>query len=181
MFAMEWHTVHVDIMTVAKSLAGGLPLSGVVGRADVMDAVEPGGLGGTYAGNPLAVAAAHAVLDVMEEERLPERSVELGALLTVALQGLQSRVPQLKEVRRLGGMVAAEFFTADGNAPDAGFAKRVQEATMSRGLLLLTCGAYANVIRFLFPLTIESNLFEEALGIMRTSLLEVSAGCAHVR
>ena len=178
MFAMEWHTVQADLMTVAKSIAGGLPLSGVVGRAEVMDAAEPGGLGGTYAGNPLAVAAAHAVLDVLQEERLAERSLRLGATLTAALEAAGSGVSQLREVRGLGSMVAAEFFTPDGKRPDAGFAKRVQEVAMSRGLLLLTCGTYANVIRFLYPLTIEDTLFEEALEILRDSLFEAASTCA---
>jgi 4-aminobutyrate aminotransferase len=177
MFAMEWHAVHADLMTVAKSIGGGLPLSGVIGRAEVMDAAEPGGLGGTYAGNPLAIAAAHAVLDVLEEERLCERSEKLGARLSAALEGIRSSVPHLREVRSQGSMIAAEFFTLDGKGPDPTFTKRVQEAAMARGLILLTCGIHGNVIRFLYPLTIEDAIFEEGLGILRDSLIH-AAGSA---
>jgi 4-aminobutyrate aminotransferase len=175
MFAMDWHDAHADLFTVAKSLAGGLPLSGVVGRADLMDAPDPGGLGGTYAGNPLAVAAAHAVLDVLKEENLLERSIALGGRLRSTLESMKSKVPQLKEVRGPGSMVAAEFFTADGRSPDSAFAKNVQELAMGRGLLLLTCGTHGNVIRFLYPLTIEDEVFAEAMGLLEQSLVEAAA------
>jgi 4-aminobutyrate aminotransferase len=168
-FAMHHHEVAPDLMTVAKSLAAGLPLSGVVGRAEVMDAPAPGGLGGTYAGNPLAVAAAHAVLDVIEEERLVERANVLGARLRARLEGLRPKVPSLAEVRGPGAMVAIELMGPDG-APDAELAKAVQRRALERGLLLLTCGVHANVIRFLFPLTIEDDVFAEALGILEAAL-----------
>jgi 4-aminobutyrate aminotransferase-like enzyme len=140
-----------------------------------MDAPDPGGLGGTYAGNPLAVAAAHAVLDVLEEENLLERSIALGGRLRSTLESMKSKVPQLKEVRGPGSMVAAEFFTADGRSPDSAFAKKVQELAMGRGLLLLTCGTHGNVIRFLYPLTIEDEVFAEAMGLLEQSLVEAAA------
>jgi 4-aminobutyrate aminotransferase len=158
-----------DLMTSAKSMAAGLNLSAVTGRAEVMDAPAPGGLGGTYAGNPLAVAAAHAVIDIMREEQLPARGQQLGDQLQARLKGLQARVPQLAEVRGLGAMVAAEFRHADGR-PDADFTKQVQARALAQGLILLTCGMDGNVLRFLFPLTIEQPLFEEALVILETAL-----------
>ncbi len=169
MFAMEHHDVVADLVTVAKSLGGGLPISGVVGRAEVMDAPAPGGLGGTYAGNPLAVAAAHAVLDVIAEEQLVERANVLGDRLKDRLERIQARVPALAEVRGPGAMVAAEFMQP-GGGPDADFAKRVQARALEGGLLLLTCGVHANVIRFLFPLTIEDAVLHEGLAILEKAL-----------
>nr|WP_217908476.1 4-aminobutyrate--2-oxoglutarate transaminase [Burkholderia glumae] len=172
LFAMQHHDVLPDLITMAKSLAGGMPLSGVVGRADVMDAAAPGGLGGTYAGNPLAVAAAHAVLDIIDEERLEARAVTLGDKLKARLAALQPEVPQIADVRGPGAMVAVEFFKAGTQEPDADFTKRVQARALERGLLLLICGVHSNVIRFLFPLTIPDAVFDEALGILDTVLKE---------
>ena len=174
MFAMEHFGVLPDLMTIAKSLAGGLPLSAVTGRAEIMDAPTPGGLGGTYAGNPLAVAAAHAVIDVMRDERLPERGQRLGDQLKGVLEGLRAEVPQITDVRGLGAMVAVEFNRVGGAAgsetPDPDFTKKVQAEALKRGLILLTCGVNANVIRFLFPLTIQEPVFLEAMEILRASL-----------
>ena len=169
-FAMHHHDVLPDLMTVAKSLGAGLPISGVVGRAEVMDAPAPGGLGGTYAGNPLAIAAAHAVLDVIEEEKLVERANLLGGRLTARLQALTARVPRIAEVRGPGAMLAVEFMKPGGGGPDADFAKQVQARALEQGLVLLTCGVYANVIRFLFPLTIQEPVFEEGLAILERAL-----------
>lgn len=172
LFAMahyEDQGITPDLMTSAKSMAAGLNLSAVTGRAEVMDAPAPGGLGGTYAGNPLAVAAAHAVIDIMCEEQLPERGQQLGDQLQARLKALQARVPPLAEVRGQGAMVAAEFRHADGR-PDADFTKKVQARALEKGLILLTCGMDSNVLRFLFPLTIEQSLFEEALVILETAL-----------
>ncbi|AJX35187.1 4-aminobutyrate--2-oxoglutarate transaminase [Burkholderia oklahomensis] len=172
LFAMEHYDVSADLMTIAKSLAGGMPLSGVVGRADVMDAAAPGGLGGTYAGNPLAVAAAHAVLDVIDEEKLADRATVLGDRLKAKLAALRADVPQIVDVRGPGAMVAAEFVDPDTRASDAAFTKRVQALALERGLLLLICGVDANVIRFLFPLTIPDAVFDEALGMLESVLKE---------
>lgn len=166
MFAMQHHEVRPDLMTVAKSLAGGLPLSAVCGRAEVMDAPAPGGLGGTYAANPLAVAAAHAVLDAIAEEGLCVRAQQLGQRLAAVLHEGRG----IAEVRALGSMVAAEFLDAASGAPDAERARGVQQAALQRGLILLTCGAYGNVIRFLYPLTIPEGDFERALAILRDVL-----------
>ena len=170
MFAMEHFGVSPDILTLAKSMAGGTTLSAVVGRADVMDAPNPGGLGGTYAGNPLAIAAAHAVLDVMAEEKLPERAQLLGDRLKARLESAKSKNKTMGDIRALGAMVAVEFVNPDTGAPDADKAKVVQMAALKKGLLLLTCGVYGNVIRFLFPLTIEDAVFEEAMVILDSVL-----------
>ena len=172
LFAMEHYDVAADLITMAKSLAGGMPLSGVVGRADLMDAAAPGGLGGTYAGNPLALASAHAVLDVIDDERLCERAVQLGDTLKARLEALRGEIPQLADVRGPGAMVAAEFLEPGTGNPDQAFVKRVQARALERGLLLLVCGTYGNVIRFLFPLTIEAAIFDEALGLLEEVLKE---------
>ncbi|PRC93211.1 4-aminobutyrate--2-oxoglutarate transaminase [Solimicrobium silvestre] len=173
LFAMEHYGVIPDLMTIAKSLAGGMPLSGVCGKADIMDAPAPGGLGGTYAGNALAVAAALAVLDIIDDEKLIERANQLGQRLTNQLhttmqdQGVKSRVA---EVRGLGSMIAIEFKHPESGKPDADFTKKVQAYALDKGLLLLSCGVYGNVIRFLYPLTITDALMTEALGILDAAL-----------
>ncbi len=170
MFAMEHFDVLPDLMCIAKSLAGGVPLSAVTGRAEIMDAPAPGGLGGTYAGNPLAIAAAHAVIDVTAEERLPERGQKLGDQLKAVVEGVRADVPQIFDIRGLGAMVAVEFNRAGTDEPDADMTKRVQAEALKRGLILLTCGVNVNVIRFLFPLTIQQPVFDEAMGILREAL-----------
>jgi len=172
LFAMHHYDVLPDLMTIAKSLAGGMPLSGVVGRAEIMDAAQPGGLGGTYAGNPLAVAAAHAVLDVINEENLAERAELLGQQLKTRLRKLQAVVPHLAEVRGPGAMVAAEFVDPANGEPATEFIKKIQASALERGLLLLSCGVSGNVIRFLFPLTIQQTVFDEALEILEAVLTE---------
>lgn len=170
MFAMHHHDVLPDLMTLAKSLAGGVPLSAVCGRAEIMDAPAPGGLGGTYHGNALSVAAAHAVLDVIEDEQLAARAEALGTKLKARLNALRAKLPGISDVRGLGAMVAVEFAKADGS-PDADFTKAVVQRAQAAGLLLLTCGVHANVIRFLFPLTIEDPVFDEGMAILDKALL----------
>jgi len=170
LFAAEHYDVLPDIMTIAKSMAGGMTLSAVCGKAAVMDGPAPGGLGGTYAGNPLAIVASHAVIDIIEREQLVERSNLLGKKLTARLNAAQARVPALKEVRGLGSMVAAEFFDPATGEPSPDAVKRVQQAALEEGLILLTCGVYANVIRFLYPLTTEDAIFDEALDIIDRAL-----------
>jgi 4-aminobutyrate aminotransferase len=171
LFAMEHFGVQPDLMTLAKSLAGGTTLSAVCGRAAVMDGPAPGGLGGTYAGNPLAIAAAHAVLDVMLEERLPERAQVLGDQMVAHLHAAKARHVFVGDVRGLGAMVACDFVHPDTGAPDADRAKKVQAEALKRGLLLLTCGVYGNTLRFLFPLTIEDALFHEGLAVLDAALV----------
>ena len=175
LFAMEHFGVVPDLMTIAKSLAGGVPLSAVTGKAEIMDAPAPGGLGGTYAGNPLAIAAAHAIIDVMREERLPERGGQLGEQLRRMLEAMRTNVPQIADVRGLGAMLAVEFARPGSGEPDAEFTKKVQAEALKRRLILLSCGVNANVLRFLFPLTIQQPVFDEALGILRESLQAASA------
>jgi 4-aminobutyrate aminotransferase len=170
MFACEHFGLVPDLMTIAKSLAAGMPLSAVTGRAEIMDAPSPGGLGGTYAGNPMAIAAAHAVIDVMVEDKLAERGQRLGDQLKAVLQSLRAEVPQISDVRGLGAMVAAEFNKAGTDSPDQDFTKRVQAEALKRNLILLTCGVNANVVRFLFPLTIPDAVFAEAMDILRASM-----------
>jgi 4-aminobutyrate aminotransferase len=170
LFAAEHYDVLPDMMIMAKSLAGGMTLSAVNGKAEVMDGPAPGGLGGTYAGNPLAIAAAHAVIDILEEEQLVALSNTLGQKLTAHLKAAQASTPSLKDVRGLGSMIAAEFFDPITNQPSADIAKRVQQAALEQGLILLTCGIYANVIRFLYPLTTEDSVFDEALAIIDDAL-----------
>ena len=170
MFAMEHFGVVPDLMTIAKSLAAGMPLSAVTGKAEIMDAPNPGGLGGTYAGNPMAIAAAHAVIDVMVEERLPERGQRLGDELKSVLQSLRTDVPHIADVRGLGAMVAVELNKPGSDSPDADFTKRVQAEALKRNLILLSCGVNANVVRFLFPLTIPDAVFAEAMDILRTAM-----------
>ena len=166
MFAMEHYGVSPDLMTLAKSMGGGTTLSAVVGRSAIMDAPNPGGLGGTYAGHPLAIAAAHAVLDVMAEEQLPARAQVLGERLVAHLHKAKAANACIGDVRALGAMVACDFVNPHTGAPDADKAKQVQQAALKKGLLLLTCGVYGNVLRFLFPLTIEDAVFDEGLDIL---------------
>ena len=163
-----------DLITTAKSLAGGFPISGVVGRAEVMDAPGPGGLGGTYAGSPLGCAAALAVLDVFEQEQLLARSQEMGEYLTTQLQRLSASVPAIGDVRGLGAMVAIELFQtregcADISQPDAELTRRVVAEASRRGLILLSCGTHGNVIRILVPLTASNALLDEGLAVLGQS------------
>ena len=166
-FAVEQSGVAPDLITTAKSMAGGFPISAVVGRADVMDAAAPGGLGGTYAGSPVACAAALAVLDVFEQENLLQRSRNVGQRLTTALQAMAERHACIGDVRGMGAMVAVELFrNGDVQQPDADLAKRITAEATARGLILLTCGTYGNVIRILVPLTASDALLDEGLAIM---------------
>ena len=171
-FAMEQMGVTADLTTFAKSVAGGFPLAGVCGRADLMDAIAPGGLGGTYAGNPVSCAAALAVLEVFEEENLLARARTLGHMLTQRLQKLAENDKRIAQVRGLGAMVACELFTAEGQ-PDPELATRLVQLARERRLLLLSCGQYANVIRILVPLTATDVEVDEGMGIMAACLEEL--------
>ena len=170
MFAMEHYDVLPDLMTLAKSLAGGMPLSAITGRAEIMDAPAPGGLGGTYSGNPVAIAASHAVLDVIADEKLVERANVLGARLRTVLEAARAKQPGIADIRGLGAMVAVEFMKPGTRDPDPEFTQQVQAAALQKGLLLLTCGVYGNVIRFLFPLTIPDPVLDEGLAILGAAL-----------
>lgn len=176
LFAMEHYDVVPDLTTMAKSLAGGFPLSAVTGRAELMDAPGPGGLGGTYAGNPLAIAAAHAVLDVIEEEKLCDRANQLGNRLKQRLEAIRADVPHIMDIRGLGFMNAVEFKIPGTDKPNADFTNAVRVKALEKGLILLTCGVYSNVIRFLAPITIQDEVFNEALDLIEASIREVAAG-----
>ncbi|MGB6241891.1 MAG: 4-aminobutyrate--2-oxoglutarate transaminase [Castellaniella sp.] len=169
MFAIEHSGVTPDLITMAKSLAGGMPLSGVCGRAELMDAAPRGSLGGTYAGNPLAIAAALAVLDIIDDEALIARADTLGTRLKQALA--DRKHPRIADIRGLGSMVAAEFRRPDGR-PDPGTAAAIQRRALERGLVLLTCGADGHVIRFLFPLTIPDGILDEGLAILMDAMAD---------
>ncbi|MBB3811377.1 4-aminobutyrate--2-oxoglutarate transaminase [Pseudochelatococcus contaminans] len=175
-YASEQWPVAPDILTTAKSLAGGFPLSAVTGRAELLDAAVVGGLGGTYAGSPIACAAALAVLEVFEKENLLQRAKDIGARLTERFKGLSQQHPEIVDVRGPGAMVAFELAEA-GNpgAPDAALTKRIVSEAQSRGLILLSCGTYANVIRILVPLTASDELIEEGLDIIADSLVAATA------
>ena len=180
MFAIEHAGVVPDLITMAKSVAGGVPLSAVTGKAEIMDAPGPGGLGGTFAGSPLACAAGLAVLEVMREEQLLKRSQEIGRFMSSRLKGLQVRFPCVGEVRNLGAMVALELVKNMRAAePDAELTKAVVQAAGRRGLIILSCGVYSNVIRFLAPLTISDALLKEGCSVFEQALEEVAgAGVA---
>jgi 4-aminobutyrate aminotransferase/(S)-3-amino-2-methylpropionate transaminase len=175
-FAVEQSGVAPDLITMAKSMAGGFPISAVVGRAEVMDAAGPGGLGGTYAGSPIACAAALAVLDIFEKENLLQRSVEVGQRLTAGLKAMAVKHSCIGDVRGLGAMVAMELFkNGDIKQPDTDLAKRISAEATKRGLILLTCGTYGNVIRVLVPLTASDAILDEGLAIIAASFDAVAS------
>ena len=171
MFGFQSAGIQPDLVTVAKSLAGGLPLAGVVGRADIMDAPAPGGLGGTYAGNPLGCAAALAVLDIFEEENLLAQARELGELLHAGLNKLAADFPAIGAVRGEGAMVALEF-VADGDPfqPDPAFAQTIIDRCREQGLLVIKCGVHRSTVRLLAPLNTPTDIANEALAILRNAI-----------
>ncbi|UWR35664.1 4-aminobutyrate--2-oxoglutarate transaminase (plasmid) [Sulfitobacter sp. W027] len=173
LFAMEHAGVAADLVTMAKGLAGGFPLSAVTGRSEVVDAAPTGGIGGTYAGNPLAVAAAHAVLDVIVEEDLCARAEEVGNALRERLDALAARqgLEAIGDVRGLGAMVAFELVTDRATrTPDAALTQAIVAEAEARGLIILPCGTHGNVVRLLPPLTIPMAQVDEALDILEASI-----------
>ncbi len=175
MFAIEHSGVEPDLMTIAKSVAGGVPLSAVIGKADIMDSPEPGGLGGTFAGSPLACAAGLAVLDVIHHENLLQRASHIGNFMSSRLKGLQVRFPGIGEVRNSGAMVAIELVkNGRPESPDPATTKALVQAAGRRGLILLSCGMNANVIRFLAPLTISDALLKEGFHLLEQALDDVT-------
>jgi 4-aminobutyrate aminotransferase / (S)-3-amino-2-methylpropionate transaminase / 5-aminovalerate transaminase len=170
-FALEHADVRADLVCVAKSIAAGLPLSAVLGRAEIMDAPVPGGVGGTYVGNPVAQAAALAVLDVIEEEDLVERSATMGETIRARMLGWQERWPAIGDVRGVGSMLAIELVADRATKkPAADLTQAVVGAALQRGLILITCGIYGNCIRVLVPLSIPAAELEEALGVWEEAL-----------
>jgi len=176
MFAMEHSGVEPDLMTIAKSLAGGFPLAGVIGKAKIMDAPAPGGLGGTYAASPIGCAAGLAVLEAMEKEQLPARANHIGNLITTRLCSLAARFDCIGDVRGLGAMVAMEL-VKDGKAgqPDADLTRDLVQTAARNGLVLLSCGRHKNVVRFLVALTASDAVIGEGLDILERSLGELRA------
>lgn len=177
MFAVEHADIEPDLMVVGKSLAAGLPLSAIVGRREVFAPIPPQAVGGTYVGNPVACAAALAVLDIMEAERLPDRATRLGVLLHDRLSAMARRHPLIGEVRGLGAMMAIELVTDPrAKTPAAAETAAVVARALADGVILLTAGVRRNVIRFLMPLTISEELLEEALAVLDRALGAVQAG-----
>ena len=177
LFAMEHYGIEADLTTMAKSLAGGFPLAAVVGKADMMDAPVPGGLGGTFAASPVSCAAALAVIEVIQRENLPRRAEEVGERLLARLRSLQDRFDCIGEVRGLGAMIAMELVKQTGSAgPDADLTKALVQRCALNGLVLLSCGVYGNVIRFLVPLTASNAIIDEGMDILERSLSEVTIG-----
>jgi 4-aminobutyrate aminotransferase/(S)-3-amino-2-methylpropionate transaminase len=173
-FAMEHFGVEPDLVTVAKSLAGGFPLAGVVGRAKIMDAPDPGGIGGTYAGNPVACAAALGVFDAFESEPILEMATRQGEIVMDRLRKIKAKGKGMPmgDVRGLGAMCAFEIVTEHGgNKPDAAGAKALAAKCLERGLLILTCGVYSDTIRLLTPLTAPEPVLKEGLDILESAIL----------
>lgn len=165
-FASEHEGVVPDIVTMAKGIAGGLPLGAITGRADLLDAVHPGGLGGTYGGNPVACAAALAAIDFMREQDLPERARRIEAIALPRLRALAAECGTVGDVRGRGTMLAMEFVEPGGTEPDPEFTRAVAATALERGVILLTCGTYGNVIRLLPPLVIGDELLGDALDVL---------------
>ncbi|PPL20403.1 4-aminobutyrate--2-oxoglutarate transaminase [Microterricola pindariensis] len=170
MFASEQFGIVPDLVVTAKGIAGGLPLSAVTGRAEIMDAPQIGGLGGTYGGNPLACAAALATIETYEEDGLLERAAEIGAIVREVFGAAQATDARIGEVRGLGAMMAIELVDAATGEPDAALTARVATATHALGVIVLTCGTYGNVIRFLPPLAIGDELLREGLQVVLDAL-----------
>jgi 4-aminobutyrate aminotransferase / (S)-3-amino-2-methylpropionate transaminase / 5-aminovalerate transaminase len=176
LFACEHYGLEPDLITTAKSLAGGLPLAAVTGRAEVLEASQVGGLGGTYGGNPLACAAALAVIDAMQAEDLPGRAARIGERIRERFLAWQRRFPAVGDVRGLGAMIGMELVEDPATrAPAKALTGRVQAEALARGVILLSAGTYGNVIRVLVPLTVEDSVLEEGLGVVETAL-EVALG-----
>ncbi len=173
-FAIEHSGVKPDLLTCAKSIAGGVPLAAVIGKAEVMDGPEPGGLGGTYAGNPLGCAAALAVLEIIESEKILEKSMKLGELMISELKKLSSKFKCIGEIRGLGGMVAFELVKDQStHEPDPDLAKKLTAKGLENGIVLLSCGIYSNTIRVLVPLTASEAVLKEGIQIIEKSLADL--------
>jgi 4-aminobutyrate aminotransferase/(S)-3-amino-2-methylpropionate transaminase len=170
MFAIEHEGVVPDMIVTAKGIAGGLPLAGVTGRAEIMDSVHAGGLGGTYGGNPIACAAALGVFETMEAEKLVERANNIGKILGDALHQMQSKYSVIGEVRGRGAMQAIELVNPGTKDPNPEAMNALVKFCQSKGVLVLTAGTYGNVLRFLPPLVITDELLKDALGVLEEAL-----------
>jgi 4-aminobutyrate aminotransferase/(S)-3-amino-2-methylpropionate transaminase len=170
MFAVENENVVPDMMVTAKGIAGGLPLAGVTGRAEIMDSVHVSGLGGTYGGNPLACAAALGVFETMEAEKLVERAIHIGTILGNTLRTMQAKYPVIGEVRGRGAMQAIELVVPGTKTPNTAAMNAVVKYCQSKGVLILTAGTYSNVVRFLPPIVITDELLKDALSVLDEAL-----------
>jgi 4-aminobutyrate aminotransferase/(S)-3-amino-2-methylpropionate transaminase len=176
MFACEHFGIEPDLILTAKSLGGGLPLAGVTGKAEIMDHVGPGALGGTFGGNPLACEAALAVLDAIEQGNLCDRAMQLGEQFRKRALAWKQRFAVVGDVRGLGAMQAMELVSeADGNTPNADATKGLTQYCLERGVILVTAGSCSNVIRILMPLVITNDQMNEALGVMEAGLAVLTA------
>jgi 4-aminobutyrate aminotransferase/(S)-3-amino-2-methylpropionate transaminase len=163
-------------VATAKGLGGGLPIAGITARADIVDQVHAGGLGGTFGGNPLSCAAALAAMDTITEDGLLDRATAIGQIMTTRLRSMQASYPSIGDVRGRGAMIAAELVGADGITPDPALTQKVAAACHADGVLVLTAGSYGNVLRFLPPLVISDDLLDDALGVIEKAFASHSGG-----
>ena len=173
MFAMEHWSVEPDMITVAKSLAAGMPLAAVVGKTEIMDSVHPWGLGGTYGGNPVTCAAALAVLEVFETDQMLEKSIALGQKLRIRFEQLQKKFNMINEIRGLGAMLGFELVKGPNKEPATTEAKQLVDFCNDNGLVILACGSYGNIIRILAPFVITDDQLEKGLSIMEEGLVNI--------
>jgi len=177
LFATEHSGIEPDLMTVAKALAGGFPLSGLIGKASVIETPVPGGMGGTYGGSPIGIAASHAVLDVIEEEKLCDRAEKIGARMKERLAAMRDRndTAPIGDIRGLGAMIAFELVTEKGgNTPNAAATSALVAKALEHGLILLSCGYWANTIRLLAPVTIPDDQLEEGMDLLEKALIDIA-------
>ena len=174
-FACEYDGVVPDLITTAKALGGGMPIAAVTGRAEIMDAVQPGGIGGTYGGNPVSCAAALAAIGIMEEQDLPAKAAHIGEVVESVLGPLVDEVPAVAEVRGRGAMIGVEFVKPGTMEPNKELVGRIAKRTIQEGLIMLTCGINGNVIRLLPPLVITDDELNEALAVLKEIIVEESA------
>jgi 4-aminobutyrate aminotransferase/(S)-3-amino-2-methylpropionate transaminase len=173
-FAVEHAGVEPDLVTMAKSLGGGFPISALTGKAEVMDAPGPGGLGGTYGASPISCAAALAVIDVIQEEGLIDQAQSLGGHVVKVIEGLAETDPRIGEVRGLGAMVGIEMVKdGEGREPDPDRTKAITNAALEEGLILLSCGTYGNVLRVMVPLTASDDIVDEGLEALSRAFARV--------
>ena len=171
LFAMEQFGVEPDLITLAKSIAGGLPLSSVIGRSDLMDSAHIGGIGGTFGGNPVACAAALAVLEVMDDEQLPERANEIGKKVRSKVESLKDQCPWIGGVRGLGAMIGVIIVDPETGAPDKKRTSRIHKYALEHGLVMITAGTDGNIIRTLMPLTIKDDILDQSLDILSKAIV----------
>ena len=171
LFAMEQFGVEPDLITLAKSIAGGLPLSSVIGRSDLMDSAHIGGIGGTFGGNPVACAAALAVLEVMDDEQLPERANEIGKKVRSKVESLKDQCPWIGGVRGLGAMIGVIIVDPETGAPDKKRTSRIHKYALEHGLVMITAGTDGNIIRTLMPLTIKDDILDQSLDILLQAIV----------